>query len=155
MKAREHWVREAVKSVVTCRLPQKPSRCGVEGVCEGGFDMVTSALGGGRQQSKRLLCETWCFSRGCEKSWIPEALGAVINLPGCVISLYFNGSWRLSTGNSFIGVNQRTYTCERRWMGRIPLIFSHPRCLKSMEKWLWGLQCPHIFTHASLPVALI
>lgn len=37
-----------MKSVVTCRLPQKPSQSRVGGVREGGFETVTYALGGGR-----------------------------------------------------------------------------------------------------------
>lgn len=58
-----------MKSVVTRRLLQKPSRSGVGGVREGGFETVTYALGGGR-----VLSGSKASIFGAEPDVFPEGV---------------------------------------------------------------------------------
>lgn len=91
-----------------------------------------------------------------------QALGAVIILPVRGSSLYFNGCCRLNTGDSFIGVSvlvQQTHTYERILLGKVPSHFQSSEVFEKQGEMTLGaptcLHCPHIFSHASLPVALI
>lgn len=124
---REHWVSEAVESAVTRRLPQKPSRCGV-GECMRGVSrrlhMLQEEVVFSATVKQASFVPNLMFSQRVWKTLNTycKALRAVINLPVRVISLYFNGCCRLSTGNSFIGggpLHQRTSTYERILLGKV------------------------------------